>query len=239
MSGPPAAARKLDYIEHDWSMLGKFSGMVAWAALGYRGLKVGLLFTGLPGVVAFAATWAVEWALATAAENVMEALGGLIKTKGVPEIAEGSPDVFINSLEAARGGPKGDKLNCQSHGSVKIAQGSQWVYINDKPASRIDDRTECSGGAVLAINPGGPPVNTFFGGPPTDFDNTYSFHKLVKYLDIANKTRMAFKEGLEEGMKKAFQEGTKELGKAGADEIADSLWKMPAEPKDFKTGDTK
>ncbi len=223
MSQVPAAARRLDYIKHDFSMLGKFGGLVVWLALGYRGLKVGAAFTGLPGLAALGLTWAMEWVLSTALEKFMEGIGGLIKTEGVPEIKTGSDNVFTNSIPAARGGPKGDMLNCLSHGSVKIAQGSRWVYINNQPGSRIDDRTECSGGGVLAINPANPPCNVFFGGDPTDADNSYWFHDFVKFTDLGGKVGVnllehAFKEALEEG------------GKAAADKVADTLWKLPAQP---------
>ena len=253
MSDTPAAARRLDLVQHDWSMLGRFGGLVIWIALGWRGLKVAALFTGVGGVAAFALSWAVEWVISTALENVLGALGARFKTEGVPEIHEGSPNVFVNGLEAARGGSAGDKLNCLAHGSVKIAQGSQWVYVNQKPASRIDDRTECSGGGVLATNPGLPPINVFFGGPATQYDNTYWFHDIVKYADVAAKVGNAFREGFSEaagqsmrdrlmnallrrGADGAVEGALPEASRAGSDFIADTLWKSQSAPHSFPTG---
>lgn len=65
-------------------------------------------------------------------------------------ITEGSPDVFINSKEAAR---EGDATTTHSKGSTthnpspqpppKISGGSGTVFINSKAAARKGDSIDC------------------------------------------------------------------------------------------------
>ena len=63
---------------------------------------------------------------------------------------EGSPDVFINGIEAHREGD-GWSVHCNPvpvcHGSV-MASGSATVFINGKAAARIGDPVSCGSVAV-------------------------------------------------------------------------------------------
>lgn len=66
-------------------------------------------------------------------------------------IKEGSPNVFINGLPAAR---KGDLVR-HHHGSEPIVEGAPNVFINGLPAARMSDRVACDG----VITAGSPNVN--------------------------------------------------------------------------------
>src|SRR5207237_516446 len=73
-------------------------------------------------------------------------------------INKASPDTFLGSgiWPAARAIE--DTVLCGDHALKKIAQGSIDVFINNQPAARKTDGTECSG----KIREGQP--NVFFGG---------------------------------------------------------------------------
>jgi uncharacterized Zn-binding protein involved in type VI secretion len=59
-------------------------------------------------------------------------------------IIEGSKDVFINNLPAARMGDMLAPHGCSTPPeSIKIAKGSLTVFINGMPAARITDPTTC------------------------------------------------------------------------------------------------
>lgn len=60
-------------------------------------------------------------------------------------IAEGSGDVFIENMPAAR---KGDMAVCVGPPD-KISQGSGTVNINGEPAARMGDSTEHGGSIIL------------------------------------------------------------------------------------------
>lgn len=72
---------------------------------------------------------------------------GLVPHVGGP-VVQGSPNVFIGSLPAAR---VGDKLVCVGPPDT-IAQGSSSVLINGKPAARLGDST-AHGGKIIIGNP--------------------------------------------------------------------------------------
>jgi uncharacterized Zn-binding protein involved in type VI secretion len=68
---------------------------------------------------------------------------GMVPHVGGP-IANGSPDVFIGGLQAAR---VGDQAVCVGPPDT-IAQGSPTVFINGKPAARLGDKT-AHGGVII------------------------------------------------------------------------------------------
>ena len=74
------------------------------------------------------------------------------KTGKIPHVGgpviQGSPDVFIGGLPAAR---VGDSLICIGPPD-KIKQGSASVFINGKAAARMGDPTE-HGGVIVMGNP--------------------------------------------------------------------------------------
>lgn len=75
-------------------------------------------------------------------------------------LAEGSPDVFINSKNAGRVGDPYATHSCEDHGPHQdnIAEGSKSVFINGIPAGRIGDSVVI-GGSVAQGSP-----NVFVGG---------------------------------------------------------------------------
>jgi uncharacterized Zn-binding protein involved in type VI secretion len=119
---------------------------------------------GLSIVLGFVASELLDKAFEVASEWAVDEVSRKFATGPDPEILEGSPNVFFNKLEAARGGPDGDNTLSRQ----QIMQGSKWVYTNLRPAARQDDRTRASGFCVLKP---GLPQNIYIGGPPTDYDN--------------------------------------------------------------------
>ena len=79
--------------------------------------------------------------------HVCPAVTGYVPHVGGP-VAQGSPDVFIGSIPAAR---VGDKLVCVGPPDT-IVQGSSSVFINGKPSARLGDST-AHGGVLVAGNP--------------------------------------------------------------------------------------
>ncbi len=76
---------------------------------------------------------------------------------GSGEIVEGSPNVRICSMPAAR---VGDNIQCQDDSTHAISQSNACVLINDMPAARVGDATEHGGkiasGAGTVIIEDGP-----------------------------------------------------------------------------------
>jgi len=63
-------------------------------------------------------------------------------------IINGSPDVFLNGLPAARAGDKGiHTATCCGPNTFEIITGDPEVLINGKPAARIGDKTKHCGGS--------------------------------------------------------------------------------------------
>ncbi|UQA56371.1 PAAR domain-containing protein [Polyangium aurulentum] len=140
----------------------------AWSWL-LKGLVIGFVVTGLLLFAAAATIGTGGAALAVIIGGLMAgtASGGLsgmaygatsdLNPKG--PIITGSPNTFLggNIKPAARAVE--DKVECEDHSEKRIAQGSRNVFINNVPAARKSDMTECSG----TIMQGQPDV--FFGGP--------------------------------------------------------------------------
>ncbi|WUR11020.1 PAAR domain-containing protein [[Empedobacter] haloabium] len=77
--------------------------------------------------------------------------------------ATGSPNVFVNTLAAARAHV--DMVACSKHpGPIPIATGSGQVFINGMPAARVDDKTGCS--AVITKGS----ANVYIGGGTVQTD---------------------------------------------------------------------
>ncbi len=168
---PLPAMRKTDYTKSDWSQgLGVLLSIVKqFVTFSKWGVRVAALVGapesgGLSIVVGFAASELLDKAFDIASEWAIDQASRKFATGPDPEILEGSPNVFFNTLEAARGGPEGDNTKSRE----QIMQGSEWVYTNLRPAARQDDRTRASGFCVLKP---GPDPNIFIGGPPIEFDN--------------------------------------------------------------------
>lgn len=69
--------------------------------------------------------------------------GSNVSHEGGP-ILEGSPDVFIGGLPAAR---VGDRVQCNG-ATDTIVEGETTVFINGKPAARMGDKT-AHGGVIV------------------------------------------------------------------------------------------
>ena len=175
-----AAARLKDPIAHTnmLAMIGKVgAGLIAGAVIG---AAVGLVATaavaatiGTGGVAGFVAVAVVSGLMMhfSGAENVInsvtEAAGGVLDDLFPPTvegfISQGSLNVFINNLPAARAVAEGNDnaVTCQRHPPSPpqfVAQGSGTVFINNFPAHRKTEATTCD-----AKTSGGSP-NVFIGG---------------------------------------------------------------------------
>lgn len=61
-------------------------------------------------------------------------------------VVNGSPDVFIDSLPAARWDDPGVHAACCGANQFRIAAGSPTVYVNGRPLARLGDETRHCGG---------------------------------------------------------------------------------------------
>ncbi|NUO54744.1 MAG: hypothetical protein HOV80_38375 [Polyangiaceae bacterium] len=209
---PKPAARLNDYVAHDNSQFLKFlgfvfsSGVTMGAMAAAKSLvKAPLLLAGPLGWGAFAVITIADWYVSKWFQSYIDEESKKSADPGVPKIAQGCEQVFVNSLQAARA--NFDHVICQIHGFKLIKQGSEWVTINKQPASRWQDRTECPG-AFLTENPGNPPKNVYYGGPATEYANQAAYHQLAELLLTLYGGKGGFYEAGEtlvgEGSKKAL-----------------------------------
>lgn len=150
MSGLSPAARKTEWIAHDNSQHIKF---LVWATTTVLQARyIALPFAWTPaGAAIFVGSVLVEWAVGTfVLDPLSEAIGEALASPPVPRVCTGSPNVTIQDLPAVRGQQKDKTDTCHA---ADVEQGSQWVSINLKPASRWGDRTSCSGGATIQRTP--------------------------------------------------------------------------------------
>jgi uncharacterized Zn-binding protein involved in type VI secretion len=167
----PPAARLHDPVAHSHALGGFVAGaLVGLAAAAGVAIVVGMAATAIAAEVAtaglatplvagvavtvgeFAINAVVGGKLMGLAEVAGEALGS--SSMGAPsgEISQGSPNVFINGLPAARA------TDLESCDAGKIAQGSATVFINGLHAARMGDKVSC--GAVIVGGSG----TVFIGG---------------------------------------------------------------------------
>ncbi|WP_076069925.1 PAAR domain-containing protein [Sphingomonas montana] len=172
--GAQPAARFQDPVAHSHAMGGFVAGaLIGLAAAAGVAVVVGMVATAaaveiataglatplVAGVVVtvgeFAVNAVVGGALMGMAEDAGEALGS--SSMGAPSgaISQGSPDVLINRLPAAR------VTDAESCDAGKVAQGSASVFVNRRPAGRVGDKVTC--GAVIV----GGSRNVFIGGGTT------------------------------------------------------------------------
>lgn len=197
MSNLNPAARKTEWIAHDNSQHIKFLVWVATTALQAR--YVTLAFAWTPaGAALFVGSVLVEWAIGTyVIDPLVESAAEAMAKPPEPRVCTGSPNVLIQDLEAVRGQQQDNTDTCHV---AKVEQGSQWVSINQKPASRWGDRTSCSGGATIQKNPGLPKEEVFIGGPPNSYSNTAGYHELAKNLWAAFQIYGAFTKAIGSGL---------------------------------------
>jgi uncharacterized Zn-binding protein involved in type VI secretion len=84
---------------------------------------------------------------------------------GIGPIVVGSPDVFINSLPAARQDDIGIHAVCCGPNNFTIKKGSPTIYVNNKPLARVNDNCQHCGGAG-PIKVGSPDVMADDGAAP-------------------------------------------------------------------------
>jgi RHS repeat-associated protein len=158
------AARVGDAIGHSHALAGMIGGTIVGGLLaGVGGWAAGaLLFAGLAasgigvGVLLLGASLAVGYLtgeLATAARDTLADAGAASLTP-TGKILTGSLNVFINNKPAAIATVS--QVACDNDGpGMQMAQGSNRVYINDQPASRMKDKTNCD----AQVMEGSPDVN--------------------------------------------------------------------------------
>ena len=162
----------------------------------------------------FAVNAVVGGALTGMAERAGEALGSKSMGPASGAVSQGSPNVLVNGLPAAR---VGDAESC--HGG-QVAQGSTGVFINGRPAARVGDKTTC--GAVIV----GGSANVFIGGGVTTRLPIQSeVPQWVRWAAVvvgllpalggaARALGSALAEVAETGLARAAQTGVKALGRA-------------------------
>jgi uncharacterized Zn-binding protein involved in type VI secretion len=178
---PKPAMRKGDFLKSDVSqwlgvLVSILKQAVAFTKWGVRIVAIlgGPETGGLSIVLGFIAAELLDKAFDVAADWAVDKIARAFAKGPIPFIYEGSPNVFFNTFEAARGGADGDNTTLK-----QIMQGSEWVYVNKRPAARLDDRTRTSGFCVLRP---GPDPDIFIGGPPTEFDNKPELGKEAQLL---------------------------------------------------------
>ncbi len=223
------AARRTDLIEHQ-SIQAKRWGKIANAIFStgktmyevYRVAKLGAAAAGPGGWVAIGVSFVVEYAVG----KVIDASVNYYiahNRAGIPGIATGSPNVFVNKLEGARGGDI-DKVLC--HDSF-VEQGSMCVSYNKKPASRLDDKTRCP--AVIATAS----ENVVIGGPPTYYNPDMGLDTALFVLSAYNAMKLGMvKEVMKAGSTagSVAWAGAKAIGSAGKDELKKQVWEERAKP---------
>lgn len=163
------AARVGDDIGHSHALAGMIAGTLVGGLLAaVGGIAAGALFiAGMAsaclgvGVVLIAASLAVGYlageAATAARDGIADAGAASMEKKGT--LLTGSPNVFINGKPAAIA--TNSLVGCSDDGpSMQMAEGSSRVYINDLPASRVKDQTNC-GAKVMNGSP-----NVIIGGDP-------------------------------------------------------------------------
>ncbi|MGI8474041.1 RHS repeat-associated core domain-containing protein [Pectobacterium brasiliense] len=161
------AARVGDGIGHSGALAGMIAGTIVGgliAAVG--GIAAGALFVaGLAssclgvGVLLIGLSFAVGWATGVLAEKARDGIAeaGASSMSKAGTIDTGSRNVFINGMKAALATLS--MASCSKDGpSMQVAQGSETVYINNQPASRLGDKVNCS----ATITEGS--SNVFIGG---------------------------------------------------------------------------
>lgn len=150
-----------------WAAMGAVAtGVVVGAALMAPALitgAVGLALAEAVGGIGSASLAVLSGALSGAALGIQterqsqaaeptKKLGG-----GCGRISEGSSNVFVAGKAAATVDRK------SSHSDKKLSQGSEWVYCNGKPMSRIGDASKCGGTIITgasSVAVGGPPAGS-------------------------------------------------------------------------------
>lgn len=184
------AARRTDWINHA-PQVSEATTKIVKAGVDaattlytvYRIAKVGAVFVPGAGWTALAVSFAVEWAVSAAIKGVVKYVVDK-KYSGEPEIASGSPNVFVNKLEAARGEEE-DDVACKSHGKKKVKTGAMWVSVNQKPFARLKDLTTCPANIDKASD------NVAIGGPSTYYNPHKTLERVLWLFSLSSKMKLA------------------------------------------------
>jgi uncharacterized Zn-binding protein involved in type VI secretion len=152
-----AARFNSDQIEHS-------SGWLASLGMAILAVVVVVVIVGTGGLAAMGAIAAIG--LLTTAFGFGKAISdfsGLPKASFWPKysagpIKEHSPDTLIEGKYAAR---VYDKVDC--HSGKKVATGCKTIFINMKPATRKDEKTECAGKIKTGAG------SCWYGGPSEEY----------------------------------------------------------------------
>lgn len=154
----PAAARLTDPIGHSPTMSWLMKGLLIGAGIALAGV----LIAGTGGLAAVAIVGGAA-AMGAGLGEAMSTMSFAAKEVTGAIAMAGSPNVFVNSMAAARAHV--DMVACTKHpGPIPIATGSGQVFINGMPAARVDDKTGCS--AVITKGSG----NVYIGGGTVQTD---------------------------------------------------------------------
>ncbi len=201
---PKPAARRTEWISHDNSQHIKFGVWLATTAAQLRWVSLAFAWTPA-GAAVLVGSIVIEWAVGEfVIDPLVEAVAEKLAKPPEPEVKTGSPNVWIQDLNAVRGEDEDKTTKC--HESV-VAQGSKWVSINKKAASRWGDRTKCFGGATIQKNPGLPKEEVFIGGPPSNYSNTAGYHEKIKTIWSLFQIWRGFRNGFEVGIKNGAEIG--------------------------------
>ncbi len=108
---------------------------------------------------------------------------------GLGPIVTGSPDVYINNLNAARQDDLGIHAICCGPNTYTLTKGSPDVYVNNKPLMRMNDKTTHCGGNGN-IKQGSPDVMIDDGASGNGL-GSYAIQALKILLAQAEKTKKA------------------------------------------------
>ncbi|RCW87062.1 RHS repeat-associated core domain-containing protein [Paracoccus lutimaris] len=136
-----AAAHIGHQIEHSSAFMGFLVGAAVGLAVG-----VALVATVATGGAALAVIAAVGGAVAATGGG---ALAGMYIGEAITEpkgpVITGSANVYYGPARIPAARAVLDTVSCRDHGVKRIATGSDSVYVNQYPAVRDSDRTECDG----------------------------------------------------------------------------------------------
>lgn len=250
------AARLHDPVAHSHALAGFIVGaavgvVASFAAAAVIGVVVGGLEVATAGLATplilgvaataleFGANAYVGTKITQFAESTGERIGSEHMCAPSGQVAQGSPNVFINGLPAARAS---DAETCDAG---VVAQGSASVFINGLPAARLTDKTSCGGQIVDASR------NVFIGGPtrtvtpiqPEVPESVRWAAAVAAVVPAIGKAAGALGPALAEiragGLVRAAQTGVKALGRAmeerGARALARS-GRAPVMPETPPTG---
>lgn len=247
-SAAPPSARLHDPIAHSRALEGFVAGaLVGLAAAAGVAIVVGMAATALAASVAtaglatplvagvavtvgeFAVNAVVGGALVGLAESTGEKIGAGMMRAPSGAIAQGSSDVRVNRLPAAR---VTDAETCHAG---KVAQGSASVFFNRQPAARVGDKVTC--GATIVEGSG----NVFIGGgtvsPLTIQSEVPEWVRwaavVVGILPALGGAARAIGPALAEvqaaGFARAAQTGVKALGRAMEARAGGTIGRMPGQ----------